>query len=68
MKVQKHPEAANWDIIWGFDLPETDGISPIERYVLLKRKEHYPKTKKLSQMWQEQVTQDLAKCSQKDIK
>ena len=33
---EKHPEAADLDIIWGFDVPEADGISPIERYVLLK--------------------------------
>ena len=63
---EKHPEAADLDIIWGFDVPEADGISPIERYVLLKHKEHCPKIKRLSQICQEQAAQDLVKCFQKE--
>lgn len=68
---EKHPEAAELDIVWDFDLPEADGISPIERYVLKHNEQKQSKIDKISRFRQESRTKDLAKnfgISQPDLK
>lgn len=55
--LKKHPEKEDLDIVWGFDLPEADGISPIERYV-----QPPSQIDKIAQFKKEIATKDLENC------